>query len=168
MARSKTYGPYKYQYKLGSRNYDVQSDIDRIVADTENRMLLVMRESLNNVVEEAQTPVAKGGKMRVDTGFLRISGRAELNKIPAWLGRGRKRKPGESGILPEYAYDESNGPLVVILSRMKFGDTFFFGWTANYAKYREAYDGFLESALQNWQSHVDRAVEKLRKARGMT
>lgn len=167
MARSKKFGPYNYEYKLGRRNYDITSDIDRIVADTENRMILVLRDAVSNIIDDAQKPVAKGGKMRVDTGFLRSSGVAELNKIPSGLGRGRARKPGEIGVLPEYTYDESKGPVNVVLARLKVGDTFFFGWTANYAKYREAYDGFLETALQNWQSHVDKAVEKLRKARGM-
>ena len=38
-----------------------------------NNLLAVVRDSISTTVETAQTPVKKGGKMRVDTGFLRSS-----------------------------------------------------------------------------------------------
>lgn len=133
-----------------SKSFSAQ--IDDIIAKSEKRMLGVMRQSLQDTVNEAQTPVAKGGRMRVDTGFLRASGQASLNGMPSGPGRGARDGT--------YNFNENN--VVVTLGNMKFGQTFFFGWTANYARYREMYDGFLITALQNWQKTVDHNVEKLK------
>ncbi len=134
-----------------------ETQIDTIVVNTEQRLLNVMVTAIQAVGEDAQTPVAKGGKMRVDTGFLRASGVASLNAVPRGAVLGRRRLPGETGKpLTDYIYDGE--AFLLTLAKMKFGDVFYFGWTAKYAKYREAYDGFLESALQKWQSHVDKAV----------
>lgn len=127
--------------------------IDKFVADTQEKMLVVVKQSISDVVEDAQTPIAKGGKMRVKTGFLRHSGTATLNALPRGQSRGDKNMT--------YTWD---GDFInVVLAKMKIGDTFYFGWTAHYAKYREAYDGFLESALQKWQSFVDKNVRELNK-----
>lgn len=141
------------------------STIDKIVIKANENMLGVVKNAIRNVVIEAQTPVAKGGKMRVDTGFLRWSGTASLDGMPYGEVRGRKRLPGEEGVLVEYNYDENNGGRVLndVLIRLKFGDTFHFGWTANYAKYRETYDGFLVSAIANFQTYVDKETRRLKK-----
>lgn len=159
---AKKFGPYNYEKKLGERNYNFETQIDKIIINSEARLLAVVRSAIGGVIEDAQNTKAKGGKMPVDTGFLRNTGVAQIGQIPSGPTRGRARKPGEVGVLPEYAYDEQNGPLNIILAKLKIGDVFYFGWTAEYAKIREAYDGFLESALQNWQRHVDTAVNKFR------
>ncbi|RUW55657.1 hypothetical protein EOA32_00925 [Mesorhizobium sp. M1A.F.Ca.ET.072.01.1.1] len=100
----------------------------------------------------AQTPVAKGGRMRVDTGFLRASGQASLNGVPTGPVRPEAGKT--------YSYNENS--VIAALSKLRFGANFFFGWTANYAKYREAYDGFLEGALQRWQQTVNEVVAEIK------
>ncbi len=142
-----------------SDTFEIQ--IDRFVADTEKKLLAVTQSAIQSVVDESQTSIFKGGKIPVDTGFLRASGVAEINQIPTGLGRGRHRKKGETGVLPEYAsFGESVPPS---LARLKIGDFFVFGWTAKYARLMEIKYGFLESALQNWQSHVDAAVKRLKK-----
>lgn len=43
--------------------------IDKFVADSKEKMLAVVKNSIQEVVQDAQTPIAKGGKMPVDTGF---------------------------------------------------------------------------------------------------
>lgn len=141
-----------------------ETQIDKFVVDTQEKMLAVMRTSIDAVVKETQLPRKQGGRMRVDTGFLRWSGVSALNQIPRGPIRGRKRgklDPKE-GMLAEYAGDGGKA-VVTNLSRMKIGDVFYFGWTAHYARYREAYDGFLAAALQNWQTHVNNAVKRLKK-----
>lgn len=130
-----------------------ESTIDKFVVDTEQKMLIVARESINAVVEEAQTPVSKGGKMRVLTGFLRSTGLASLNAPPRGPSVGDKTK----------TYTWNGDSIVAVLARMKLGDVFYFGWTANYAKYREVYDGFLDSALQNFQQHVNESIRRFKK-----
>jgi len=152
MVRRKKYGPFDYERRAGQRNYDVQSDIDRIIINSEARMLAVVRQSISEMVEDMQTPTAKGGKMRVDTGFLRSSGLGSLEGPPSGPVRGDKDKT--------YTW---NGDFInTTLLKMKLGDSFYFGWTAHYAKYREAYDGFLEAGLQKWQNYVDKAVTHFR------
>ncbi|AHJ10709.1 hypothetical protein P106B_26 [Rhizobium phage vB_RglS_P106B] len=124
------------------------ADIDRIVVNTEKRMLLVMKQSLINAINEMQTPVGKGGKMRVDTGFLRASGQASLNGMPS----GPSMKPKEG------SFDWSSTQTEATIGSMQFGAVLHWAWTANYARYREAYDGFMYSTLQNWQQIVDKVV----------
>lgn len=158
---AKRFGPYKYEFELSKRNYSFETHIDQIVANTKEKMLDVTKEALSRTIEEMQVPTSKGGKMRVDTGFLRNSAVAEINALPSGVSTGRKRKKGEIGILSEYE-DDNMGPTGVKIGDLEIGDTFYFGWTANYARIREAYDGFMESALMNWQKHVDDAVRMLK------
>ena len=132
------------------------ADVEDWVRETNERMEAVMRASLNDVVENAQTPVARGGRMRVDTGFLRASGRASLDGWPS----GPDVKPPTAG---PNSFSYNGEAVVATLSKLKIGDTFYFGWTANYARYRELYDGFLEAAMQNWARIVAFNADTLRK-----
>lgn len=130
------------------------TQIDRMIVNTEAKMKAVVEIALTDVINDMQTPTAKGGKMRVKTGFLRASGMASLTSMPSGLSRGELKEPD--------SYEWDAGPLAPILAELKIGDTFYWGWTANYAKYREAYDGFMESALMNWQQRIDAAVSKIK------
>lgn len=127
---------------------DFTTQVDTFVINTKERMLAVVRQSISNVIEDVQTPVAKGGRMRVKTGFLRSSGGASLNAPPTGPTRGD----------PKRTYTWAAESINTVLAKMKLGDAFYFGWTAHYAKYREIYDGFLESGAQKWQTHVNAAV----------
>lgn len=152
-----------WQDRLSTRNYNFKAQIDEIVLRTEARLLAVVRGAIDDLVNDAQTPTVQGGKMRVDTGFLRHSGLSSINAPPVGETVGRGRTKGEVGAL--YTW---NGEAVgVTLLKMKLGDTFYFGWTAHYAKYREAFDGFLESAVQKWQSFIDQRVAFYRNKDGV-
>lgn len=156
MARRPRQGPYTSDFILNKRNYNFQAQVDQIVAKTKKRQMLVMRQALNNAINEMQTPVAKGGKMRVDTGFLRASGQSSLNGMPT--GPSQKPKDAQKG-----QFDWKPAQAELTISEMQFGSTFFFGWTANYARFREAYDGFLYATVQRWQQIVNNAVEEAKK-----
>lgn len=124
------------------------ADVSQIVNATNEKLLDVMKQSLKDVVENSQTPTSKGGKMRVDTGFLRASGRASLEGWPS----GNGVRPADAPV-GQYTgiYDNFDGTaLNAVLINMNLGDTFYWGWVANYAPVREVYDGFMDSALQNW------------------
>ena len=125
------------------------ADIEDIIAVSEKRMIALMRASLQDVINEAQLATGKGGRMRVDTGFLRASGQASLTGLPT----GPSMKPDEA---TRHSVDDGSAAtnITVQLGQLKMGATFYFGWTANYARYRELYDGFLEGALQNWSRIV--------------
>jgi hypothetical protein len=129
--------------------------VDDFVKASNERLAAVMKASTSDVIDQAQTPVAKGGKMRVDTGFLRASGQISLNGMPTGPGRGELTEPDS------YSWAQDVG-VEIKLATAEPGATIFFGWTANYARYRETYDGFLGSAVQNWQKIVDDNVRKLK------
>lgn len=141
----------------GNQSFSVQ--IDAWVAESRDRLLKVARQSIQDVVEEAQTPVGKGGRLRVDTGFLRASGASSLTGMPYGPDKRMSDVPGSYPSPAEYTTDAK---VSVNLANLKMGDHFYFGWTANYAKVRELYDGFLVAALQNWQQIVQRNAEKLK------
>lgn len=141
----------------GSFAADVSAMVDR----TEQKMLDVMRASLNDLVVNMQTPVAKGGRMRVDTGWLRASGRASLEGMPS----GQGARPSDAPV-GQYTgvYDNFDGSaLNAVLLDMEFGDTFYWGWVANYAQYRELYDGFMEASIQHWPRYVAFAIDTVNK-----
>jgi len=143
------------KYYGRQRSYgSLTADIEDFVKTSEERMLAIMRQSIQDVADNAQQPVAKGGRMRVDTGFLRASGTGSLSGMPTGPGRGESKQPNS------YSYNETS--VTGTLAKMKFGDTFYFGWTANYARYRELYDGFLEGALQHWARIVAINTDTLR------
>lgn len=125
----------------------LSADLEEFAKESESRMLAVVRSSINDVVNEMQQPVAKGGRMRVDTGFLRNSGRAGVGSMPS----GPADRPADA-VRGQYQWSEDN--LVSVLSKLKIGDVFYWGWTANYARYRELYDGFMEAALMQWSRIV--------------
>lgn len=152
MAQGKYYGR---QRAYGS----FAAEVEDWVRETEDALLTVTQMSLQDVVINAQTPVGEGGRMRVDTGFLRASGRASLDGWPI----GPDVRPSTAG---PNSYQYNSDAVNTTIRNLQLGDTFFFGWTANYAKYRELYDGFLEAALQNWARIVAFNTDTLAKRIG--
>lgn len=112
-------------------------------------MGMVAQESIQRTIKIAQTPKGKGGKLPFDTGFLRASGRLSLTGVPS--GPIRPAKKGQ-----KYAAK------TILLDGFKLGASVFFGWTAIYARKQELYNGFLESAISQWQKTVDGVVRDLR------
>ena len=131
------------------RSFEAQ--VSDIVKRSKRKLTAVMRQSVADVIEDAQTPRRRGGRMRVQFGFLRASGQASLTGLPT----GPTRNDDER----EVDYDEVN--TVATIGTFDVGNTFFFGWTAVYAAPREVHDGFLEGAIMNWSDIVARNVEKV-------
>lgn len=130
--------------------------IKRLVAETEEMALAILKTAIASlVIDEMQRSRYEGGKIPIDTGFLIQSGAAALNMPPA----GESVKPG--GSLPlQFAWEQ--GQFFVILDKMKIDDTFYFGWTAEYAEKQNMIHRWVESAVMNWQQHVDAAVRRAR------
>lgn len=114
---------------------------------TKEKLETVVKQSAQEVFSIAQTPKAQGGRMPVDTGFLRNSLIAELNG--AAVGGGAD------------AY-------VLAVAGMDLGDTIFAGWTASYARHMEygtsktPSNFYMLSAAQQWQAIVARNAELVR------
>lgn len=105
----------------------------------------IVRQSAQDVIEDAQETVARGGRMPVDTGFLRNSLVSDLN--------GAQVAQGEGGY-------------VLALAQMQGGDVIRFGWTADYALHVEygarGIPGrhFVGVAASRWQEFVDAAARR--------
>jgi hypothetical protein len=125
----------------------------------------VFKESTQDVVREMQTPRAAGGRMRIDTGFLRASLMASTASMPSI---NRSARPIEGGT---YSYNE--GQIEAVIAGAEIGDTLYFGYTASYAGHREfgangqPPDGFVRLAAQNWGMTVDRNTAKVKAAFGL-
>lgn len=166
------------------------AEMDEIIRETNERMIAVMRYSIQDVINDAQTPgplskkaiaaaidaglgssgrgkkrtqvqgpitaPGKGGRMRVDTGFLRASGQMSFNGMPTGPLRGD----------PEQRYEWDGKSFELQLAGLEIGMIVYFGWTAAYAAAREARDGFMAGAAQKWQSFVDKRAAELRNRLG--
>lgn len=114
---------------------------------TQEKIEAVVKQSAQEVFSIAQTPKAQGGRMPVDTGFLRNSLIASLNG--STVGGGAD------------AY-------VLAVAGAELGDTIFAGWTANYARFMEygtsktPANFFMLSAAQQWQAIVARNAALVR------
>jgi hypothetical protein len=124
-----------------------EADVSRWAALTETNMMSVAKESIQDVIQEAQLPVARGGRMPVDTGFLRNS--------------------MISGINGSFSNSGAEAYVLTIL-RMNIGDTAKFGWTAEYAEHQEYGTSkmtgrhFAGSAAARWQDFVNRNAARVK------
>jgi len=123
------------------------AQVDEYVTKYKERLEAVVKQSAQEVIEEAQRPEDEGGNLPVDTGFLRNSLVSGLNGSTSFTGAN------------SYA---------LAIAGANLGDTIQAGWTANYARHQEYGSNgrqgrfFMRSAAQNWQAIVARNAEKLR------
>jgi len=132
--------------------------VESWAARSELALGAIRNESVKRVIQKAQLSDDKGGRMRVDTGFLRSSGQLSLNGMPTGPIR-----PSEDAVKNDPRYDFDVSPVVLILAGASLDNTLFFGWTANYAKYREWHDGFLRLAVQQWPTIVNSVTAELKR-----
>lgn len=125
------------------------ASVDAWTRQSERRMTAVFRTAVQNLGSEANREVGSGGRLRVDTGFLRDSFDASLDGMPVGPTR-----PSEG---------RANNDIGLIIARAQPGDSIWLGWTANYARPREAKDGFREAAVQRWPEFVRDAVAEARR-----
>lgn len=125
----------------------------------------VFKESVQEVVSEMQTPRAMGGRMRVDTGFLRASLMGSTSMMPP-INPSAKPVEGQA-----YGYDA--GSIEAVIAGADLGQTLFFGYTAAYAGHREygargqAPDAFVRTAAQKWPQIVDAKAAELKSRLGL-
>lgn len=131
---------------------DFTTQIDRFVVDTERKLLAVVQTALTDLTEDANKDKFEGGRLPKDTGFLQSSAAASINSIPIGATRGDKKQ----------TYVFNAGQVIETISKLKIGDTFYFGWTAEYARIQEMRNGFLLVALSKWQSYINAAVARLK------
>lgn len=124
-----------------------QAQIKAFADRSREKLEAVVKQSAQEVFSIAQTPKAQGGRMPVDTGFLRNSLIATLNGSA--VGGGAD------------AY-------TLAIAGAELGDTIFAGWTANYARFMEygtskaTGNFYMLNAAQQWQAIVARNAELVR------
>lgn len=136
------------------------ANLDDWAANVTERLTAVVQGSTDRVIAVAQTPVAKGGRMPVDTGFLRNSLVSSIN--------------GQGGL-------EGASSYALVAGQMEAGDVATFGWTAAYARrlnngftgtdaagrtFNQSGRHWVEGAAAQWQAIVTAETEKAKKAAG--
>ena len=135
-----------------------EAQIRDFAEKTERELLAVSRGATQDVIDDMQKPRAKGGRMRVDTGYLRNSLEASGSGLPAVKSGG----PADGAT---YSGGEAN--VMAFIAGLLLGGVAYFGYTASYASAREygargqAPDAFVRGAVQKWQAFVDDNVRKL-------
>lgn len=153
----------------GGMSKPFTAQVHKIIARNSALMELVAKESVQRLIQTAQTPKAKGGKLPLDTGFLRASGRTSYTGMPSGPTRGvaaetgKRKLKGKAAKAQAEARQTYTSPDTVNIAGFKLGATIFFGWTAFYARKQNLYNGFLDSAVKNWQKIVDGTIRDLRK-----
>lgn len=126
------------------------------VKKSKRRMDAVAAGSAQDVARGATTPVAKGGNMRVKTGFLRASFMASTTQMPQI--NPYARPPADA---PDNSYSPTEDDVALVIAAWNAGrETLYMGFTASYARPREYKDGFVRLEAQKWQETVDRNVAK--------
>jgi hypothetical protein len=129
------------------------------VAVYKKRLRAIHRGSAQDLAEGVTKPRAKGGNMRVKTGFLRASLMASTSMMPAI-----KDSNAPPSNAPDNAYDFDIGPISAVIAGLQPGDPLYLGFTAAYARPREYKDGFVRLAAQNWNKIVERNTQRAIKA----
>ena len=134
------------------------AQVDEWVRQTERRLEMVFKESVQTLFEEAQKPAGEGGNMPIDTGFLRNSFVAGLN--------------GTTSLSGPDAY-------IAAIAGANIGDVIFGGWTAAYARriefgfvgkdslgrnYNQTGRGFARKAAMRWPQIVRESADRARAA----
>lgn len=123
--------------------------IDDFLKKSRRRLRAVAKESVQQTMNMANEPQATGGRMPVDTGFLRGSVAGAVGTMPS----GPSENNG--GPIP-------NAGLSAALLRWNpdRGETFYAGWTANYARFMEYRYGFMRGAAELWDQTVTREARR--------
>lgn len=140
------------------------ADVDAWVRKTKIRQRAVVRESAQRVVSEMLKPRGAGGRMPIDTGFLRASARASRSAMPT-IDSGATPASGQT-----YAARDSD--ITLEIARMDVGDVLYVGFTAAYAAAQEygargrTPAAFVRGASEQWQSIVAQVAVEARSRAG--
>lgn len=124
-------------------------DIGALLDKYERQMTFVAKDAAQSVVMEAQRERNQGGKLPVDTGFLRSSIAAALGTIPSGPTKGDPNKRYPAGTI---------GAQLIRWNPAQ--ENIYVGWSAIYARKVEYQAGFLRSATQRWDSFVNESTAK--------
>jgi len=128
--------------------------IDAFAKKYDRRFRAIARTAVQSTISDAQRVHKRGGRMRVDTGFLRASIQAGLGTMPS----GPTTNVSGDGFAP--GIQVAGAPVSTVLLRWNptINIPLFVGWTAEYARARESKDGYLRGAVEKWDVAVAKAA----------
>lgn len=134
---------------------------------TKTQMQAVLSESIQDVMDEAQTPVANGGRMPVDDGHLINSVVTELNGTQI----------GTTALAEDLSGSASGANIALLVAGIEPGDTARIGWAAAHAmRQHEGFVGedslgrtynqqgkhWVDGAAANWPAHIEKNAKRLK------
>ena len=132
-----------------------ERDVKRLTDKYRKRLRATARTAVQDLEGEITATRGEGGRLRVDTGFLRASLGWNVGSLPS----GPTDNPG--GDIPADA-TLTGVPLTVALAQWDLTQPILGGFTANYARPREAKDGFVRGGVEKWDTIVDSAAKRVR------
>lgn len=159
---------------MADQNLSFAAQVDAWAKKVKTRQVAVFRESAQRVISDMQTPEGAGGRMPVDTGFMRASLQATLG-TPA---SGTLKPPLEGAV---QAFDA--GQVALVIAGAELGDTIYATYGAAYARrleygfvgqdslgrtYNQAGKAFVRSAAQKWGQIVGEVTGELKARLGQS
>lgn len=145
---------------MGVTNLTFSAQIEQFGKNAVAKATAVARQSAQDVRNEMIRDRGTGGRMRVDTGFLR---RSLMESTSAMPRINPKAVPGEVA-------NYSAPPAVsLVIAGWEMGQPLYMGFTAAYAAYREygtssqPPDAFVRTAAAQWRQIVSRNAAKVRR-----
>lgn len=126
----------------------LRKQIEALAIKARLRTEAATKTAAQAVANEMNTPVAEGGRMPVDTGFLRDSIGAAAGSLPVGPSSPKEDAHGN----PE--------AVAVALAQWNLNEPFYIGYSAEYVRIQEARNGFIEGAAQNWPEYFDAALKR--------
>lgn len=148
---------------MATTGLNFAAEVDDWTRETEDRITRVFRQSAQEVRDEMLKTRKAGGRMRVDTGFLRASIRESTSEMPRIIP-GAQPKEGAKYPAPP--------PISMVIAGAALGSTVYLGFTANYAIPREygsrgqAPDAFVRGAALLWPRIVARVIARAKALAG--
>lgn len=139
---------------MSANNLNFAAQVDDWCRQTDQRVLAVFRGAAQEVVSEMQKPVAEGGNMPIDFGYLRSSIAASNEAMP-------KINPLATGGVPA-VYNP--GDVTLVIAGTEMGQPLYVGYTAAYAPHVEygtsmmVGRGFVRLAAAQWQVIVQHQI----------
>jgi hypothetical protein len=142
------------------------ADVDDWVNESKVRILTVFQEATQAMFYGVLSPVGGGGRMRVDTGFLRASFAVSLDNPILRVEKNPSPRRSDDGGGIKFPFD--SGPISLVINQADVGQTIYGMFTANYARPREygargkPGDGFVMTNAARWQDYVNEATLKVK------
>jgi hypothetical protein len=128
--------------------------VKRFTRDYQKRLERTARTAVQDLEGEITATRGEGGRLRVDTGFLRASLGWGLGSMPAGPTDGEGSYSANDTL--------TGDPLPVALAKWDFSQPLYGGFSANYARPREYKDGFVRGGTEKWDTIVESAARRVK------